>query len=144
MKAKEYLQQVSKLDKLIQNKMIEIEQWKSIATNTTTHSEGERVQSSGSKQKMADAVCRYVEIEAEIDRCIDEYVGKKQEVIQTIEQLPATEYDVLHKIYIQGHELADVADMCGKTYSWLTTVHGTAVKMVQGILDERSKNACNK
>lgn len=144
MKAKEYLQQVGKLDKLIQNKMIEKEQWKAIATNITTHSDGERVQSSGSKQKMADAVVRYVEIEAEIDRCIDIYVDKKQEVIQTIEQLPATEYDVLHKIYIQGHELEDVADICGKTYSWVTTVHGRAVKMVQGILDERSRNACTR
>lgn len=136
---KEYLMQVGKLNKLIQNKLAEKDQWRAIATNTTTHSDGERVQSSGSKQKMADAVVRYVEIEREIDRCIDEYIERKQEVIRTIEQLPANEYDVLHKIYIQGIFLEDVAEIYGKSYSWVTTVHGKALKRVQDILERREK-----
>lgn len=136
-KAKEYLQQVGKLNRLIENKMIEREQWKSMATSTGTFSDGERVQSSGSQQKMADAVGRYVDLEKEIDRCIDAYVDTKQNVIRTIEQLPTTEYDILHKIYIQGKLLEDVADIYDRTYSWATTVHGRALKAVQDILDER-------
>lgn len=139
MDAKKYLQQVNKLNKLIENKMIEKEQWKSIATSTGTFSDGERVQSSGSQQKMADAVCKYVEIEAEIDECIDRYIDMKAEAIRMIEQLPAVEYDILHKIYIQGKTLADVAIIYDRAYSWATTVHGRAIKGVQDMLDRREQ-----
>ena len=137
MDAKKYLQQVSKLNKLIENKMIEKEQWKAIAISTGTFSDGERVQSSGSQQKMADAVCKCVDIERELDDCIDRYIDTKNEVIHTIEQLPAVEYDVLHKIYIQEKTLADVAAICDRAYSWATTIHGRALKMVQDMLDGR-------
>ena len=138
MDAKKYLQQVSKLNKLIENKMIEKEQWKAIAISTGTFSDGERVQSSGSQQKMADAVCKCVDIERELDDCIDRYIDTKNEVIHTIEQLPAVEYDVLHKLYIQDMDYYDVAAAYGKSYSWATTVHGRALQNVQRILDARN------
>lgn len=140
MKAKEYLQQVSKLSKLINNKIIEKKQWKDIALGTTASSDGERVQASGSQQKMADAVCKYVAIEQEIDEYIDEMIETRKDVIKTIEQLPATEYDLLHIIYIQEKTLDDVADKYHKTYSWTTTVHGRALKHVQNMLDVREDN----
>lgn len=139
MDAKKYLQQVSKLNKLIENKMIELAQWKSMATSTGTFSDGERVQSSGNQQKMAEAVGRYIDIERELDACIDRYIDKKNEVILMIEQLPPVEYDVLHKIYIQDKQLAEVAAIYDRAYSWATTVHGRALKMVQDVLDGREK-----
>lgn len=135
MTAKEYLSQIKKLDRLIENKMYEKEQWKHIATCTNSRASGERVQSSGNKQKMECAVTRYVEIEEEIDALIDKFINKKQEIISTIEQLPAQEYDILHKVYVQGMNLAEVADMEDKTYSWATTIHGNALNNVQRIID---------
>lgn len=144
MKAKEYLQQVSKLDKLINNKLIEIEQWKAIATGTTAHSDGERVQASGSQQKMADAVCKYVAIEEEINKYIDELIEARQEVIRTIEQLPAIEYDLLHKVYIQGEGLGDITEIYDKTYSWVTTTHGNALKHVQNIINRKVQPCVKK
>jgi DNA-directed RNA polymerase specialized sigma subunit len=141
-KAKDFLQQLKKLDKLIENKLIEKEQWKAIATGTTAQMGGERVQSSGSKQRMADAIDKYIDIEKEIDDCIDNLIDAKKGVISVIEQLNATEYDLLHKVYVQGVTLFDVAEMCGKTYSWVTTIHGRALKKVENILDEREKDGC--
>jgi len=137
LKAKEYLQQLKKLDVMIANKLIEIDQWKSIASGTTTCSEGERVQSSGSQQKMADAVIKYMDIQAELDADVDRFIDTKMDVIRTIEKLNPTEYDLLHMIYVQYLTLDDVADKYGKGYSWATTVHGRALKQVQRILDER-------
>lgn len=137
MKAKEFLKQLNKLDKMIENKMIEQAQWRSIAIGTSAQMYGERVQSSGSQQKMADAVDRYIDIEAEIEQCIDRMVDTKKDVISVIEQLNATEYDLLHKVYVQYITLFDVADLYGKTYSWATTIHGRALKNVQDILDKR-------
>lgn len=139
MKAKEYLQQLKKLDVMIGNKMIEIDQWQAIATGTTACSEGERVQASGSQQKMADAVTRYMDIQAELDADIDRFIDTKKEVIRTIEELEPMEYDLLHMIYVQYLTLNDVADKYEKSYSSITTIHGRALKQVQRILDERDK-----
>lgn len=135
----EYLLQLKKLDKLIENKMRECEQWKAIAMRTSSFSEGDRVQSSGSQQKMADAIDKYLDIEAEINRCIDELYDKRMEIISMIEQLNATEYDVLHKMYVQNLDYYAVAEACGQSYSWATTVHGRALQHLQKILKEKGK-----
>lgn len=139
-KAKDFLRQLKKLDKMIENKLIEKEQWRSIATGTTAQMGSERVQSSGSQQKMADAVGRYIDIEKDIDECIDKLIDAKKDVISVIEQLNTTDYDLLHKVYVQFMSLYDVAELYGKTYSWVTTVHGRALKKVLKILDEREEN----
>ena len=137
MNAKDFLKQIKKLDAMITNKLIEKEQWKAMATGTTAQMGGERVQSSSSQQKMADAVARYVDIEKEIDSIIDTLVDTRLEVVNTIEKLNATEYDLLHKIYVQHMTMDEVAIVCDKSTSWVTTVHGRALKNVQDILDAK-------
>ena len=135
-KEKRFLNQIKKLDKLIENKLAEKEQWKLIASGTTIQLK-ERVQSSSNQQKMADAVVRYIDIESEINACIDSIEKKKRDVISVIEQLDVTEYDILHKVYIQYLSLYDVAEIYDKSYSWVTSVHGNALKNVREILDAR-------
>ena len=139
MKAKEFLQQVKKLDRLIENKLAELQQWKAMATCTTQQLTADKVQTSGNPQKMADAVCKIIEIEAEIDRYVDSLVDTKREVINTLERLNPTEYDLLHKVYVQYFTFDEVAEKKGKSYSWVTTVHGRALKNIQSMLDERNK-----
>lgn len=144
MKAIEFLRQVDKLDRLIANKLIEKERWKALAMGTSVSTEGERVQSSGSKQRMQDAVCRYISIEEEINQYIDELVDKKQDVISTIEQLQTNEYDILHKVYIQHIKLHKVAENWEGEAKSLTSVkkmHRKALSSLQRILDEREKSA---
>ena len=136
-KASQYLGQVRKLDLLVKNKMIERQMWRDIAVGISPNMSGDRVQSSSSQQKMADAVNRMVDLEREIDSAIDALVDKKREIIAVIEQLDATEYDVLHKIYVQGKDLQTVADDYAQSYSWASTTKGMAVKSVQRILDAR-------
>lgn len=137
MKSKDYLKQLEKMDTMIQNKLIERAQWKAIALSVTSYSDGERVQSSGSQQKMADAVDRCVDMELEIDTLVDRLVDLKREITQTIEQLNTAEYDVLHKLYIQGMTFDEVAQLKDKSKSWVTTVHGRALKNMDCLLKER-------
>lgn len=139
LKAKQYLAQIEKLDAKIQNKMAEIEHWRAVALGITPSAEGERVQTSGSKQKMSDAIDRLVDIEKEIDRIVDDLVDTKQKIIRTIEQLSAIEYDVLHKRYIQGMTFDEIGAVKGKSKSWATTIHGRALQSLQKILDEREQ-----
>ena len=139
MNAKEYLIQVVRLDTIIANKLIEKQQWMDIALGITANMGGERVQSSGAKSKMAEAVEKCVDMEAEINALIDRLIETKKEVVATIEQVDSPiEYDVLHKRYIQKMQLQDIADCYDKEYGWATTTHGRALKSVQNILDKRS------
>lgn len=134
--AQTFLEQPEKLDIQIKNKLIEKQQWRDIALGITANMEGERVQSSGSKSKMANAIEKCVDMEAEIDNLIDKLIDTKKEVVQTIEKLDSpTEYNFLHMRYIQYLSLQEIADHYGYEYGWATTTHGRALRNVQMILD---------
>lgn len=136
--AQKYLEQVEKIDTIIRNKLIEKRQWMDIALGITAETGGERVQSSGTQSKMADAVARCVDIEAEIDSYIDRLIDIKREVTQVIEKLDSpTEYNLLHLRYIQFKTLWQIAEDYDRDYGWVTTTHGRALAHVQDILDEK-------
>lgn len=132
-----FLSQLKKLDQMIKNKLIEIEQWKSIALGTSSQLGVERVQSHGSQQKMADAIARYVDIQAELNQDVDRLVDTKKDVINVIEQLSASEYNLIHMIYVQYLTYDEVAVKLKISYSSVTSAHGRAVRNVQMILDKR-------
>lgn len=134
-----YLEQVEKLDSIIRNKLIEQQQWRDIALGITANMDGERVQSSGAKDKMARAIEKCVDMETEIDSLIDKLIDTKKDVIQTIEQLDsATEYKLLHMRYIQYIPLKDIADMWGVEYTNITTTHGRALRSVQNMINRKN------
>lgn len=137
MKAKEYLLQIRKIDRLVENKIAELEHWQAIATGTTTFSDGDRVQSTGNKYKMEDAIIKCIEISNDLNIEIDRLVDTRKEVISTIEQLKPSEYDVLHKIYVQNKDFQTIADAKKKSYSWVTSKHGRALASLQKILDAK-------
>lgn len=126
------------IDTLVENKLIEQRQWKDLAMNITANMEGERVQSSSATtSKMADAVVKCIMIEEEIAAAVDKLIAEKKRVVRTIESLHSpTEYRILHMRYIQYISLADIAAKLNKEYTWVTTVHGRAVKHVQDLLSK--------
>lgn len=135
-----FLEQPEKLDIQIRNKLIEKQQWHDIALGITANMDGECVQSTGAKSKMADAINKCVDMEAEIDSLVDELIGAKKEVIQTIEKLDSpTEYNILHMRYIQYLSLQEIADHYNRDYGWVTTTHGRALKNVKVLLERRTK-----
>ena len=134
--AKSYLLQVERLDSRIDNKLIERQQWRDIALGITSNIGGERVQSSGSQQKMSEAIEKCLDMEKEINSLIDELIETKKKVIDTIEKIYSpTEYKILHMRYIQHISLKEIAIKLNREYSWVTTTHGRALKSVQNILD---------
>ena len=140
--AQVYLEQVEMIDCIIQNKLIEQQQWKDIALGITANMDGERVQSSGAKSKMSDAVIKCVDMEQEINALIDSLVDTKKDVLKTIESLDSpTEYNLLHKRYIQYWSLQQIADHYKKDYGWATTTHGRALSHVQKIMDNEKGEA---
>ena len=133
MKAEEFMEKIQKLDSMLENKRLEKERLIAKATGTTVQIR-ERVQTSGSKQKMAEAVNSYVDLE---NGDIKKIIEQREEVIRVIEQLNAKHYDILHKIYVQNIDLSDLATAYDRSYSWATTTKARALKSLQKLLDER-------
>ena len=140
MRAQKYVQQIKKINSIIRNKNAEKAMLAADACNISSPSLGERVQTSGNPHRMENAIINSMSARQEIDKRIKELEAQRAEIIETIELLPVAEYDLLHKVYVQYLTLAEAAFAVGKSYSWATTVHGTALKRLQAILDERGLN----
>ena len=135
-----FLEQVEKADTIIANKLVEKQQWHDLALSITANMNGERVQSSGAKDKMASAVERCTDMEGEIDMAVARLVGVKKNVTQTIEQLYSpTEYDVLHKRYIQYMRLEEIDEHYKKSDGWAKVTCHRAIKHVQAILNKGAR-----
>lgn len=133
-----FLLSAERLDAQIRNKLVEQQQWRDMALGITANMEGERVQSSGTKSKMASAIDKCVDMEREIDSLIDKLIDTKREVIATIEMIgSATEYELLHLRYIQYVPLKDIAVMWKTEYTNVTSCHGRALRNIQAILDKK-------
>lgn len=137
MRAKEYLKEIARIEKMIENKKEDMERWRDIALNITGNYAGERVQGSGNQQKMATAVINRVDLQREIEGHIVTLYRKRQEIIGVLEQLPLQDYDLLYKIYVNGETLNDMAGERGCSYSNITTLHGMALKKVQRLIDKK-------
>lgn len=135
--AQAFLARVEKIDTLVENKLIEQRQWKDLALSITANMDGEKVKSSSTTtSKMADAVIKCIMVEEEIAAVVERLIAEKKMVVGVIEKLDSpTEYRILHMRYIQYISLVDIAEKLKREYTWVTTVHGRAVKHVQELLE---------
>lgn len=140
--AQRYLERVEWIDSIVHNNLIEQKQWQELALSITANMGGERVQSSGSKSKMADAVEHCVDAEDYILRSVRNMKEEKRDILSVIEQVDSPIcYNILFKRYFQYMSLQEIADHYGNSYEWAKTTHGRAVANVQKILDKRKEGA---
>ena len=143
MTPKEHLEQIQDIEIEIRHLGVEKRRWMELATNITPGMNGERVQSSGSKQKMADTINSGVDDDKEIDRQIDELKAKRQGIINDIWSLKNPYKDILYRVYVEYQTLKEVAYERKESYSWITTAHGIALKKIAGILESRKATKSN-
>ena len=135
MKAKEYLQKITFLDSKIESNKERIKRYKESAENKTSNLSPNKVQTSTSKQKMADAVCSY----SDLERLIEADEKKKQEIIDTIGLLNPQQSTVLYKCYVDNKTLWEISKEMYCSYSWVSKRHSWGIKNIQKILDSREK-----
>lgn len=133
MNAVSFLTEYHKLELQILNKRADIIRKRDLAGSIGGFQMSERVQSSGSQSKIADRIIEVVALEAEIKRLEE----KQNDIINVIESLEETEYDVLYKRYILGEPLKEVASLNGFSYDWAYKWHKIGIASVQKILDDR-------
>ena len=98
---------------------------------------GERVQSSGSQQKMADCVTKIVELQEHINREIDTFVDYKEQARKLLSNCDADCINLLYKRYFQFKTWEVIAVEMNFTYKWVCGgLHQRALSQYQKGLDE--------
>ena len=146
MNAKEYLQQIKTMDTKINTDIEELANLESLVTKTTSVMGDDRVQSSGSQEKMADCVAKIVDMQKEITDEIDRLIDYKKEARQLIcDSCDADCTKLLQKRYFNFETWEQIAVEMNYTYQWVSgKLHKRALSQVQKALDGRKEMLCVK
>ena len=129
MDTKTYLQQISRLDRMIKNKMSELAQYKDLVYGLSAITNEERVQTSPDFDKIGGKVAKIVDMEKKIDSLIDEYVDKKNLIISQIDSVDnEIFYEVLFARYIEKKTFERIATDLNYSFRNTTRIHGKALK----------------
>ena len=134
MEAKAYLEQVERLDLMIATAQRKVNKLKATATSTSASMSGERVASSGSKGKMADAVIQYTDIEREE---ILPLKRKKEDILRNLQKLKGrVEFLVLYEHYFNKKQFKIIALETRLSYSHIIRSHNCGLAQLQKIIGE--------
>ena len=127
--AKQYLDQLRVIDTKINQKMEELADLMTAATSTgAIDYSKDRVQTSP-QNAQENRICKYVDLDAEINRGIDEFVDIKHRVTKEIQELNVDYYiKILFKVYVQYKTVKDAANEIGLSYQYVRDLHKKALK----------------
>lgn len=134
MKAKEYLQQLQRLDTMINQKIKELGDLRLMSQSVggIDYSEDRAQSSPSGDAPFVKPVLRMIELEQEINAEIDRFVDEKHEIINQIQALQNPKHiDILYKHYVEFKRLEIVAVEMNFTYQYIVELHGTALKEFQ-------------
>ena len=137
MQAKEFLNQAFLIDQRIRSKSEQIRTLHEIATSCSTNITGMPRNPNRGGSRMADAVCKMVDLENEIARDMDALIAVKRKIVVVINAVDdITLRTLLEKRYLCGATWEDIScDLCFNK-RWTLRLHDRALEAVQKILDK--------
>lgn len=133
--AKDYLRQVELCDKHINSKLEQIAQLRALATKITTTWQQDVVCSHHAPDIIGGTVAKIVDLEAEVNAAVDDYVNRKRAIAHVIEQMQdPDQVEVLYKRYFSGETLERIAEEMHMSYRNVCYIHGRALQTVERIL----------
>lgn len=101
MTARTYLEQINKLNMMIENKLQEIYALRTTATRVTVSIEQERVKTSPSNV-LENTIAKIIDKEWEIDKLVDEMIDKRSKIVKQIDAIENPKfYSILTYKYVQ-------------------------------------------
>lgn len=129
METKEYLQQIGRYDRLINNKLVELAQYRSMACSVSAVKNDERVQSSPSYDTMDKIVSKIEQMENEIDMLVDRYIDNKRIIISQIDSMSdEMTYQILFSRYVEQKTFEKMAIEMNYCYKQVIRRHGKALQ----------------
>lgn len=132
MTTKEYLGQISCLNRMINNKLTEIAQLKDMVVSISAPQSGDRVQTTPNFDKIGTKYAKMDEMERKIDGMVDELVDKKEKIIQQIDSMEdENTYNILFARYIEKKTFEVIATEMKYSWRQVVRLHGTALKQFE-------------
>lgn len=129
METKEYLQQIGRYDRLINNKLVELARYRSMACSVSAVKNDERVQSSPSYDTMDKIVSKIEQMENEIDMLVDRYIDNKRIIISQIDSMSdEMTYQILFSRYVEQKTFEKMAIEMNYCYKQIIRRHGKALQ----------------
>ena len=139
MTAKEYLSQAHRLDQRIDAKIAQVASLNDLATKCSATLTGMPRNPNHGSSTMADAVCKIIDLQDEINRDIDRLVDLKREIVSVIKSVEDTEYQILlEKRYLCFHTWEQIAVDMHYSGKWVQKLHDRALDVVATIMKEKS------
>lgn len=132
MTTKDYLNQIGRLNRMINNKLVEIAQLKELACSISAIQTGERVQTTPNYDKIGTAYAKIDEMERKLDKLIDTYVDKKNHIIGQIDGIEDEMlYNILFARYIERKTFEKIATELEYSWRQIIRLHGKALKQFE-------------
>lgn len=132
MTTKDYLNQIGRLNRMINNKLVEIAQLKELACSISAIQTGERVQTTPNYDKIGTAYAKIDEMERKLDKLIDTYVDKKNHIIGQIDGVEDEMlYNILFARYIERKTFEKIATKLEYSWRQIIRLHGKALKQFE-------------
>lgn len=131
MNAKEYLQQLQRLDTVINQKIQEIQDLRLKLQSTKSVDYSEKwVQTNRFKDApFVRLIGKIIDLEAEINFEINIFIDKKHEIINQIQGLKNVDYiNLLYKRYVEYKNLECICVEMNFSYGYIKHLHGYALK----------------
>ena len=132
MKTKDYLSQVSRLNKMINNKLSEISQLRELSVSISAIGNDEKVQTSPNFDKIGTTVAKIDEMENNLDKMIDEYLVKRESIIAQIDTMEEESvYQILFSRYIEKKTFEKIATEMEYSWRQIVRLHGKALQQFE-------------
>ena len=132
MTAKEYLNQAYRLDQRIRSKQEQIAALNDLATSCSASITGMPRNPNRGGSRMADAVCKIVDLQDSIAADMQKLVELKAEIIATIKAVDCIEYQlILEKRYISGKSWPEIAVDLDYKMRHLYKLHDEALNAIK-------------
>ena len=126
MRAKEYLGQAYRLDQRINSKLEQIASLDELAMKCNLRLTGQPRNPDRGTSNMAEAVCKIIDLQTEINYDIQKLVDLKREMVRVIKAVDNTEYQTL----------LELRYLCFKTWEQIAVDLGYNVRHVYRLHDE--------
>ena len=128
MDTKQYLNQISRYDRMINNKLAEISQLRELAMSVSAVKNEERVQTTPDKDRLGSMVAKITDLEKETDMLIDRFVDLKKEIMIIISMVKSERHrDILSKKYLELKSIYEIAEELGITDRGCKKAHKKAL-----------------
>lgn len=138
MLAKDFLNQAFLIDQRIRSKSEQIRTLNEIATSCSATLTGMPRNPNRGGSRMADAVCKMIDLENEIARDMDRLIEVKREIVTVINAVDDVVLrTLLEKRYLCGATWEEISvDLCFNR-RWTFRLHAKALEAVQKILEQK-------